>query len=686
MNALQERKKLKGRLPRTWGAFFERHGNFTPAQLAAIPRLLDGKNLILCARTASGKTEAAVAPLIERYCLHTAHGLQILYLTPTRALANDLMERLALPLENMQLSHAIKTRDWTTFHARHPSRLLITTPEAVDSLLTSHARVFTTLRAVILDELHLLDGTPRGDQLRVLLNRLRQIRHFAHSQKEVSENTLQFVALSATLNDPTSTAARYFPEAEVVVLTEKRSIEVEFLASASEQANELKDYLRTFAGRGWHKALVFCNTRAEVEHYAAAVRPSSPFGNAVYVHYSNIAPQRRMEIEALFAQDETAICFASSTLELGIDIGSIDVVILIGPPGDRAALLQRIGRGSRQKSYQQVACFYRSPLEELLFHILLDDIHMEKPDSPFRPAVAIQQLFSLMKQSPTGAIRINTVAPLFENMLSQQDVEAIVGRLVDLHYLQQGRPGEWKPDENLNQLFDEQNRPHPEESIYSNIQGSAGNITLWDQHTGQKVAQVDAAWMQRQNPTLEGRALQIHWQEGEAVWVSNVSGQESSQKQIFLAARQKLAFETAWLLPLQIGLKIGDAPLVPAEDGGWYFFHWMGDLYGKVLMDLLRYNLLVEETTQSGLCLWLSDPLTGLPVWTLAQIQTHLKDYYQQLEPLLALGTFHRWLPPILRKRTVIEQVNAPRFISVARSLNIIRNAEPSIELCSLLQ
>jgi len=122
MTDLAIRLALKGRLPRTWPAFFERHGNFTPAQLAAIPALLDGQHIILCAPTAGGKTEAAVAPLIERHCppLRTRQGPRILYLTPTRALANDLAARLAHPLESLGLTLGIKTRDQSTFRPNRP--------------------------------------------------------------------------------------------------------------------------------------------------------------------------------------------------------------------------------------------------------------------------------------------------------------------------------------------------------------------------------------------------------------------------------------------------------------------------------------------------------------------------------------------------------------------------------------
>ncbi len=176
---------LKHRLPRTWGAFFGRYGNFTETQTAAIPLLLDGANVVISAATASGKTEAALAPLIERH-LPPTHptGLTILYLLPTRALINDLSKRLSAPLDALRVAYAVKTHDLDNFDPRYPADLLLTTPESLDALLASAPKMLIGVRAVVIDELHVFDGTVRGDQLRVLLNRLRQVRaHAARSRR-----------------------------------------------------------------------------------------------------------------------------------------------------------------------------------------------------------------------------------------------------------------------------------------------------------------------------------------------------------------------------------------------------------------------------------------------------------------------------------------------------------------------
>ncbi|MBL8134176.1 MAG: DEAD/DEAH box helicase [Anaerolineae bacterium] len=669
--------ELKSRLPRTWGAFFGRYGNFTPIQNAAIPMLLAGENVVLCAATASGKTEAALAPMIEQHLLPVRNaGLRLLYLLPTRALINDLAARLAAPLEVLRLSLAIKTRDLDTFDPKHPANVLLTTPESLDSLLASEARALIQVRAIVIDELHGFDGTVRGDQLRVLLNRLRQVRIHAARTGDASEAAIQYAALSATLPQPDEVAARYFPTARILQIPSRRTIHLETVALSPDSPDALLDSLDTFRQRGWRKAIAFCNTRAEVEAYAAAVRAAgSPFGDAVYVHYSNLERERRREIEVQFAHAEAALCFASSTLELGIDIGSIDVVFLIGAPGNAAAFSQRIGRANRRQAFTRGICFYRTPLESLLFDTLL-----HAPDSlgaaAFRPSTAIQQIFSLLRQSPTGAVRLKPLSDLFDGMLSAADLEAILGQLQASGYLNAGRAGEWRPGERLNRLVDLQALENAPLSLYSNIQtDGATKIKIRDQHTQRVVASVDRQWLDRDVLTLEGRPLNVEWVDDEALWVSAYRGEQPAHSLYFRSARQVLSCDLAQQLPAQLGLNAGEAPLVPLENG-WLWFHWLGDVYGRALLDLLRSVLPAEETPQPGLCVFLSEEPHSLPAWTTTQITRYLSDQYRGYEQWLALGAYQRFLPLELRRRAVVDQFDAPRFVGAINNLKIVQSID----------
>jgi ATP-dependent Lhr-like helicase len=673
------RLALKGRLVRTWSAFFERHGNFTNVQVAAIPALLDGHNIILSAPTASGKTEAAVAPLVERYGtpgLAEPTGLMILYLTPTRALVNDLLKRLSLPLETLNVPVAVKTRDLNTFRPAHPAPILITTPESLDSLLTLQARVFVTLRAVILDELHLFDHTPRGDHLRVLLKRLRYIRQYAHTKGDAPDSGIQFAALSATLSDPARTAAHYFSPSQVISVHEgERAIQSELVALKTDSSDALCEYLASFRRRGWQKALVFCNSRAEVEAYAAAVRKDSPFGSAVYVHYSNIAAPRRHAIEKEFAESDAAICFATTTLELGIDIGSIDTVLLIGPPGSREAFAQRIGRGNRRGDTVRAVCFYRTEAERLIFEALLmpPDKGLTSATEAFHPSVAVQQMFSLIKQSPGGVVRESELGMYFDDLLGSAEWQAVVTELELRRYFQPGRPGEWKPGPRLNTLFDQQNSPVCPLSIYSNIPNQGVQVEIRDQNTHEVVARANADWLTGPVLTLQGRDVRVRWVDGEALWVTTYQGNEEPEHLRYRALRQHLAYPLARCLPLPLGGQVGEA-FALRTPRGWWLFHWLGDLYGQAFRDLLLRDSQQVITPEPALGVVLpSHPTAALwRHWDEAMIADYLQDTVPALERLLNTGPFQPLLPLTLRAQSVIDLFDIPQFLKAVHTLRVV--------------
>lgn len=679
---------LKSRLPRTWSPFFARHGNFTPAQLAAIPPLLDGENVILCAPTASGKTEAALAPLIERHLppMRNTPQLTLLYLLPTRALIADVANRLASPLERLRVRLAVKTRDLDNFDPRRPADLLLTTPESLDALLAKQPKTLIHVAGVVLDELHVLDGDARGDQLRVVLNRLRQVRAFAAQQSDAADARIQFVALSATVTDPASVAVRYFADVQVVVTPGGRERQIELLPLAPDARDALAAFLSDFQARGWRKALVFCNTRAEVEAYATSLRQSgSPFGQQIYVHYSNLDRHRRREIEEQFAQASAAICFASSTLELGIDIGSIDVAILIGAPGSAAAFAQRIGRAGRRQQTIHAACFFRSPLEEALLHTLIAAHEPTPAAVAFRPSVAVQQIFSLLLQSPTGALRLQPLADQFAGLLTDSDLEAILGRLHELRYLTTARAGEWRAGDRLKRLVDQQASEHTPLSLYSNIQNRPATLKIRDQHSQQVVAEVDPLWLDREVLTLEGRPLDVNWFDGEALWVTRGRSQAEQTKLPFLSARQLLSFDLAQALANHFGLAPNDAPLVETPDG-WLLFHWLGDVYGQALLDLLRPHLTVGESAQPGLALLLREEPRSLPAISSEQTTRYLHEHVRQYEGMLALGAYQHLLPWTLRQRSVSTQFSAQRFGDAVARLRVARRLDAAAEDLAQLQ
>jgi ATP-dependent Lhr-like helicase len=513
------------------------------------------------------------------------------------------------------------------------------------------------------------------------------VRTHAARSGDAPDALIQYVALSATLAEPAAAAARYFSAAEVVNVSGGRSMQVEILPLAEESVDELVDYLATFQVRGWRKALVFCNTRTEVEAYATAVRAAhTSFGHAVYVHYSNLESGRRLEIEQQFAQAGAAICFASSTLELGIDIGAIDAAILIGAPGSTAAFVQRIGRAGRRRQTIHAACFYRTPLEERLLRTLAAAPTAAPATAPFRPSVAVQQVFSLLVQSPSGALRLPPLAELFRGLLGAAELAAILGHLHERAYLTTARAGEWRAGERLKRLVDMQASEHAPLSLYSNLQNRAGTLKILDQQSNQVVATVDALWLNREQLTLEGRPLDVSWFDGEALWVTAHRGEMSAARLPYLSARQLLSFDLAQQLPAPLGLAPGVAPLVETPTG-WLLFHWLGDVYGQTLLDLLRPFLAVEESAEPGLCVGLSDAPQALPALNVEQVERYLRDHVREYEGLLALGAYQHLLPRSLRQQAVVAQFETGRFAEAVARLHLQRTTEKvAVDLVTLLR
>jgi len=331
------------RLPHVYRPFYRAFVELRPLQREAIAPLLEGRDAIVQAPTGSGKTEAVLAPLVERLIVG---GLEaaILYIVPTRALAMDLRRRLAPVFEELGLVLAVRTGDakWGGQGAR-PS-LLLTTPESLDVALGSpNAAVRDLLRrveVVVIDEAHALTGSARGVHLSMLLQRLA---------RRVPAR-LQRVALSATIADAEGVRVQFKLSASAVQLRASGAREVEgrvvHLQDEEREAVDLVDDLhKVYAAR---KLLIFANSRSRCDRLVQWLEAESVFSGAVLLHYSNLQPAERKAVERRFRRSDKAVCVATSTLELGIDVGDVDAVVLYEPPETASAFVQRIGRSGRR--------------------------------------------------------------------------------------------------------------------------------------------------------------------------------------------------------------------------------------------------------------------------------------------------------------------------------------------------
>jgi len=415
MNAREQDRAIALRLERAWPAFFQRYGRLTDVQRAAIPILLEGNNALITAATAAGKTEAACAPLVEAN-IDRNGPWTILYISPTKALINDMFERLSGPIDSLRLELRRRTGDYRTSMKSVPN-VLLTTPESLDSMLCrckTEPPIHHPLAhvvAVVLDEIHLLHGSARGEQLRLLLSRLRRLRTYGFRMGWTRSESIQIVGLSATITDADDILKTYFGQGEIVRVPGRREIiEAETNHSPFDlAANSINDALpRYVAGlEKKEKILVFSNARRRVDELAAHFAPLlGSLGYKTAAHHGSLSKSWREEAESTMKVAAGMVLFSTSTLEIGIDIGDIDMVVLDGPPPDVSALLQRIGRGSRRSNQTRVLLCGEKPVDVLLLRAMLEagrDGSLGQPANGIHLHVAVQQMASYIFQSGNGS-------------------------------------------------------------------------------------------------------------------------------------------------------------------------------------------------------------------------------------------------------------------------------------------
>jgi ATP-dependent Lhr-like helicase len=417
---------IRHRLKHAWVPFFTRFGKLTPVQEQTIPKILDGANVVVASPTASGKTESVVAPVAEQFVSNRWEELAILFVVPTRALANDTLARIEGPLRDMGIITALKHGDKPYLSKQLPN-CLITTPESLDSLICRRPEAFAAVRTIILDEIHLLDCTYRGDQLRLLLWRLRKLAPDAKFSVHL---------LSATLSEPNQIARRYVSDFEVVSVAGRREIDYQLVRSSDE-------VYRLVRVRGWKKVLCFCNLRESVEAVAAELAQLwHPY--PVVAHHGSLNRQLREEAETVMKEAGVAVCVATSTLEIGIDIGDIDLIVLAEPPWSISALLQRIGRGNRREGLIHAAVIATTEEEGVLLEAMFEtaatgalSIESYEPDL----SVAVQQTFSYLYQHPEGGCEIELLE-LLSFLCSEGEAKLILGHLRQNGWIE-WRTGHW---------------------------------------------------------------------------------------------------------------------------------------------------------------------------------------------------------------------------------------------------
>jgi ATP-dependent Lhr-like helicase len=334
------------------GVFFGHFAELRPMQIEAIRSICEGRDVVLSAGTGSGKTEAVVAPLVSRFRMDAIQKDEsvILYICPTKALINDLSRRLKLPLDRLGLNLAVRHGDRNELDQLRTAHIILTTPESFGVLVAKKHPSLESIRAIVLDEVHLIYNNQRGQMVAILLHRLRKI----------SKHPVQVAALSATVGRLESVQSfMNSSSANFDLLTFSGTRQIDGHIRVTNTETSVVDLLERLMKASPLKLLVFVDSRKDAEKISGALKSRPTLVDFVLTHHSSLSPEGREQVERKFESESRAICVSTSTLEMGIDIGDIDAVVLFGPPMSVASLLQRIGRGNRRSNKTNVICLSR---------------------------------------------------------------------------------------------------------------------------------------------------------------------------------------------------------------------------------------------------------------------------------------------------------------------------------------
>lgn len=404
-------------------------------QEAAFGPVTQGKSILVTAPTAGGKSEAALIPVLDGILKNGYPGVACLYIAPLKALINDQEERFV----SFCVPAGILVRKWhgdvpkgsRSWKEGEPPHILLITPESLEVLLMEKEGMqdLANLRYIIVDEVHAFVDSERGAHLLCLLDRLDRI----------SGRTIQRIGLSATVGNPEEVLSWFSGDSRtreiVSVPAPAREKRFTFTVEPDED-RRMAALARIVFGK---KALVFVNSRSDAERVAKSLRGTV---RNLSVHHSSLSPELRKAAEEVITGLEGGCIICTSTLELGIDIGDLDIVVQVGPPNTVSSFLQRMGRTGRRDRAASVAWILETPFDLLASAAILTCAAQKKveplqpPEFPY--SVLLQQMLVAIQRS--GRISRCTLAGEtfsfgpFQKM-GEEKFESLVTHLVREGYL-----------------------------------------------------------------------------------------------------------------------------------------------------------------------------------------------------------------------------------------------------------
>ncbi len=428
----------------------------TPVQEEAIPKVLLGKNLVIIAPTGTGKTEAAVFPVIDLLVRNGIPklGIQILYITPLRALNRDIYRRIASICSDLGIRLDIRHGDTPEavrrVQAREPPNFLITTPETLQFLLYGARlkQALSRVRWVIIDEVHELIDSKRGVQLSLALERLEHL---------IAKRRVQRIGLSATVGDPEEVARFVGGEegAEIVYVDVSKELDVKVVwpkpsqrdieeASKIGVSPELYARLRKVKElvESSTSAIIFTNTRNTAESLTTYLK--AIFNMNVEVHHGSLSRAVREDVEKRFKEGELKAIIATSSLELGIDIGHVDLVIQYMSPRQVTRLVQRVGRSGHRIGRVSRGVVVTADFEDTLEAVAIVNRALskwlEKPDIHFKALDVLAHQLVGMAIDGGGSLKVDEAFEIVRHAspyreLTREEFDEVLEYLKSVRYI-----------------------------------------------------------------------------------------------------------------------------------------------------------------------------------------------------------------------------------------------------------
>lgn len=424
-----------------------------PIQNAAITRILGSNdNYILVSRTASGKTEAAFLPILSKVNFNDK-GVQVLYISPLIALINDQFYRIEELCKNLDVTvtkwHGEANKTLKNRLIKQPNGIVLITPESIEAMFVNKPynvkQLFSNLKYIVIDEIHSFIGTDRGIQLKSILSRIQQINTIPYS----------IIGLSATMSEENKfiEAKEFTGNVEKTkILIDRTAKEIHAVFRFFENKKEelplelLKDlYIETKD----NKVLIFPNSRGRAEEVAVKLKKISERvkGHLNYFsHHSSVNRDVREYVE-YFAKNNKRDNFCiscTSTLELGIDIGSVDEVVQIDATHSIASLIQRVGRSGRKDEESSNLFLYAttkwSLLQSIACWLLYKENFIEPPERNDKPYdILVHQALSITK-GHSGILLTELIKQLKGNaafnLIELFEIEEILDYLIDIDFLE----------------------------------------------------------------------------------------------------------------------------------------------------------------------------------------------------------------------------------------------------------